>query len=129
MYGRPMRTTIFSILMVVTVVACSAPPVEPADADDCADLVEVGVTLVREYFAGVELLPVEVFLGEEPAPPEFQILVERSAAFDVRMTDLGCDTGAVGDAVAERTIDLQPTTVAGEIFVQIVQGRRLVELG
>lgn len=123
-----MKTT-FLVLLMLTTGACSATPVEPADADDCADLIEVGVTLVREYFAGVELLPVEVFLGEEPAPPGFQVLVERSAAFDVRMNDLGCDAGAVGDAVAERTIDLQPTTVAGEIFVQIVQGRRLAELG
>ena len=115
------RGLIGAIAAVLILTACSPPPVEPAEAGDCGDLVTVGVRLVEDYLAEVETLPSDVVLEDGPLPAELQILVRRGQELDVRVAELGCEPFEIGSRIREETADLTATTPAGELVLQVVR--------
>jgi hypothetical protein len=97
-------------------------PQEVQEVDECEGLVEVGVLFVENMVATLESgLSVGVLTGEEPAPPEVQLLQEVGGELDRRAELLGCEVGELNQDIVAGVEGIESTDSVVALFLDIVR--------
>lgn len=115
------------VMAALVVSACSPDPievvVEPERAQTCEDLIPTGEALAVQLLAALELVPLDVLTGDEPASGDLAALFAKGEEFDSRSAALGCDPTELNVAIMERVgDDLDPNSLAGVILLEIMRG-------
>ena len=112
----------------VTTTTTRAPPPPPPgpaqvqEVDECAGLVEIGELLVENMIAALESgLSIGVLTGEEPAPPQVQLLRDVGRELDRRATVLGCEVGELNQEIAAAVADIESNDPVVALFLDIVR--------
>lgn len=117
------RVAAAALLLLPAVTACddASPEVEePASAETCEGLVDIGDQLVRAY---VQVLD-QTDVGDLLAGPDDENLDELAGIgeeLDMRASNLGCDVAGLNAAIAASTSDLEPTSPPVEMFLTVVR--------
>lgn len=89
----------------------------------CDDLVPTGVALAVQLLAAIETVPIDVLTGDAPAEGAFADLLDNGRLFDDRVESLGCDPAMLNaEIMAEIEEDVDPTSLAGTLLLEIMQG-------
>lgn len=127
--SRPRCARFVLVFACVTtaLAACSPDPIEvevqPERAQTCDDLIPTGEALAVQLLAALELAPLDVLTGDEPATGELGDLLDKGEQFDTRSDALGCDPAELNAAIMERVgSDLEPNSLAGFILLEIMRG-------
>jgi len=116
-------------LVAFLVTSCTPDPidveveVEVERAVTCEDLVPTGVALAVQLLAAIETVPIDVLTGDAPAEGAFADLLANGRLYDERAETLDCDKAALNtEIMAEIEDDVDPTSLAGTILLEIMQG-------
>ena len=111
--------------VAVTMAACggSGGPASPAEAENCAELVETGMVFVQDMLDAVSELSLADIgdLGEDELPPAFDELQARSEELESRGDELGCTDDELEAEFARRVGDLEAD---GPFAQLILEGMR-----
>lgn len=121
------RLAVWIVAVALIVSACSPDPievvVEPERAQTCDDLIPTGEALAVQLLAALELVPLDVLTGDEPATGDLADLLAKGGEFDSRSDALACDPTELNASIMERVgDDLDPNSLAGVILLEIMRG-------
>jgi hypothetical protein len=120
---HPARWALLVVLaLAVTVTACTGDEEipEPAAAETCDGLVDVGSQLVRAYARLFEQVRVED-LADGTEIPELDELERVGDELDASVARLGCDPADLNSRIAAEVGDLAAESPAASVLLEVVR--------
>ncbi|HEY5727377.1 MAG TPA: hypothetical protein VIV08_02075 [Acidimicrobiia bacterium] len=111
-----------ALAVVLTLPACTADEEipEPAAAESCDSLVDVGAQLVRAYARLFEQVRVED-LADGTEIPELDELERVGDELDASVARLGCDPADLNTRIAAEVGDLAAESPAASVLLEVVR--------
>jgi len=127
---RSLRSTVAAASLLMLLASCAPDPIEvevqPAEAQDCGDLIPTGEALAVQLLAAIETVPIDVLTGDTPPDGILADLLDKGRLYDERTISLGCDPAELNAAIMEEIgDDLEPGSLASAILLEIMQGGAL----
>jgi hypothetical protein len=120
---HPARWALLVVLaLAITVTACTGDEEipEPAAAESCDGLVDVGSQLVRAYARLFEQVRVED-LADGTEIPELDELERVGDELDASVARLGCDPADLNSRIAAEVGDLAAESPAASVLLEVVR--------
>lgn len=127
------RAILATVLLVMVGSACDGSigvdqPIVVEEVDNCGEIVDAGARLVLQFIEAIEAAPIDVIAGESNPTPRLRELQALGQELDLRAARFDCDAAEVNERIIDRLPDIEPSSVAVELFLDQVRGGVIGEL-